>query len=135
MDSGPLVEEFYLGEPNLEAFYTSTPISAMALQPFLSHAAKRARCVEAHGYHRKPPISGERECYVAGSFEGLDEISIAATRRGIGDCVTEMEMEEIKTAYQESDIPDAWWIAWRCEQHVHLVIAVLRHLNSLGRLN
>jgi len=135
MDSGPLVEEFYLGEPNLEAFYTAEPISAMALQPFLSPAARRARCVEAHGYHRKPPISGERECYVADSFDGLDEISIAATRRGIKGTVTEAEMEEIRTAYRESEIPDAWWIAWRCEQHVHLVIAVLRHLHSLGKLN
>lgn len=134
MESGPLVEEFYLGEPNLEAFYTSSPVSAMAVQPFLSPAAKRARSVEARGYHKKPPSSGERECYVADRFDALDEISIAATRRGL-DYVPEEVTAEIKTAYEESDIPDAWWIAWRCEQHVHLVVAVLRYLYSSGEIN
>lgn len=132
--SEPLVEEFYLGEPNLEAFYTTEPLSAMAIQPELSNATKRARYVEAWGYHRKPPKSGERQCYVAGSFDQLDEISISATLRGIEECVTESEIQDIKEAYAEDEFGDAWWISWRCEQHVHLVIAVLRYLESKNSL-
>lgn len=132
--SGPLVEEFFLGEPDLEAFYTSEPCSAMAIQPDMPDATKRARYVEAHGYDLKPPKSGERECYVVASFDKLDEISIAATRRGLPRCVTDDEIEEVRDAYVESDLGDAWWVAWRCRQHLHLVIAILGHLHSLGQL-
>lgn len=131
---GPLVEEFFLGEINLEAFYTRWPFSAMAIQPDLCDATKRARYIEAHGYHLRPPVSGERECYVVDSFERLDEISIAATRRGLAECITEEEVEEIRVAYEDSELDDAWWIAWRCDQHVHVVIAVLRQLHTEGRL-
>lgn len=133
-EPAPLVEEFFLGEPDLEAYYTTQPYSAMAIQPDMPEATKRARYVEAHGYHLKPPSDGERECYVVSSFDHLDEISLAATRRGLERCVTEEEVEEVRDAYAESDLGDAWWVAWRCRQHVHLVVAILDHLHSLGQL-
>lgn len=129
-----LVEEFFLGEPDLEAYYTSAPYSAMAIQPDIPSATKRARYIEAHGYHLKPPVDGERECYVVASFDELDEISLAATRRGLLRCVTSEEVDEVRDAYVESDLGDAWWVAWRCRQHVHQVIAILDHLYSLGHL-
>lgn len=134
VESEPLVEEFYLGESNLEAYYTATPISAMAIQPSIPNETKRARYIEAHGYHIRPPRSGERLCFAVDSFSRLDEISIAATKRGLAECITDEEVEEIKAAYEESELPDAWWIAWRSEKHIHLVIAVLDWLNSLGQL-
>ncbi len=132
--SGPLIEEFFLGEPDLEGYFVSVPISAMAIQPDLPLATKRARYIEAHGYDLKPPVSGERLCYVAGSFSDVDEISVAATKRGLTRCVTEGEVREIKEAYEECELDDAWWVAWRCEQHIHVVIAVLRYLDERGDL-
>lgn len=133
-ESAPLVEEFYLGEINLEAYYVVFPVSAMAVQPVLSHETKRARYIEAHGYHLKPPTSGERQCYVVDSFEQLDNISVAATKRGLPACVTAEEIAEVKEAYEESEMADPWWIALHSGKHVHLVIAVLEYLDSLGEL-
>lgn len=132
--SGPLVEEFYLGEINLEAFYVVWPCSAMAVQPVLSHATKRARYIEAYGYHLKPPASGERQCYAVDSIDRLDEISLAATRRGLPACITSEEITEIKEAFEESEMADPWWIALHSGAHIHTVIAVLDNLNERGEL-
>lgn len=133
-ESGPLVEEFYLGESNLEAFYVSDPCSAMAVQPAAPIPTKRARYIEAHGYHRKPPAAGQRQCYVVDSFDDLDDISIAATKRGLLDCITDGEIAEIRASYEEITIADPWWIALDTRQHVHVVIAVLDNLAERGDL-
>lgn len=130
----PLVEEFFLGELNLEAVYFVWPCSAMAIQPDIPDAAKLARRAEAHGYHLKPPSTGERECYVVDSFDGLDEVSLAATKRGLLACITDEEIADIRAAYEESEKPDEWWISLQCQQHLHVVIAVLEYLEAIGEL-
>ena len=134
MEEKPRIEEFYLGEPNLEAYYTDTPCSAMAIQPDAPQAAKRARELEAYGYHRKPPLGGRRALFVDPQLDDLDEISIAATRRGVEMQATAGEMQEIKKSYRASEHGDALWIAFDTETHLHTVVAVLRILQERGEL-
>lgn len=131
---GPRIEEFYLGESDLEAYYTEYPYSAMAIQPSLSNATKRARELEAHGYHRKPPRDGRRACFALQSLNELDEVSIAATTRALPDHVSSEEIVTVREAYRASEYGDAYWIAFYAEIHLHVVIAVLRWLSARGEL-
>lgn len=131
---GPLIEDFYLGESDLDAYYFSYPCSAMAIQFDASYETKRARELEAHGYDLKPPIDGERACFTVDSFDDIDEISVAATKRGLEGNITKFEVRDILEAYIEAEWDDAWWIGLQCRQHVHTVIAVLRYLKSKGEL-
>lgn len=131
---GPRIEEFYLGEPDLEAYYTEFPYSAMAIQPGLPNATKRCRALEAHGHYRKPPPGGRKACFVLRSFEELDEVSIRATERVVEDLVSDVEVAEIREAYRASEYGDAYWIAFYTEIHLHVVIAVLRWLEARGEL-
>jgi hypothetical protein len=131
---GPRIEEFYLGEPNLEAYYTEFPLSAMAIQPRLPCATKKARALEAHGYHRRSPPGGRRCCFVLDSFDRLDETSIGATRRVIDELAPET-VEQIKESYRAAQEPkNAFWIAWDCDEHPYTVIAALRNLAERGEL-
>lgn len=130
---GPRIEEFYLGEPDLEAYYTDTPCSAMALQPNMPNATKRARALEAHGYHRKPPPGGRKACFILRSFDALDEGSIRATRRVVDELAPEI-VERIREVYRAAEYGDAFWIAWACDEHPYTVIAALRNLNERGEL-
>jgi hypothetical protein len=130
---GPRIEEFPLGEYDLEAYYTEHPIAAMAIQPRLPTATKRTRALEAHGYYRKPPIGGRRYCFVLDSFERLDEVSIGATRRVIDEMAPGI-VEEVKRSYEASELGDAFWIAWDCDEHPYTVIAALRNLEERGEL-
>ncbi len=134
MEEGPRIEEFYLGEPNLEAYYTEFPYSAMAIQPELPNATKRCRALEGHGYHRRPPPGGRRHCFVMDSFDALDEISIRATRRVIDELAPDA-VQCIKEAYRASELGDAFWIAWDCDEHPYTVIAALRNLEERGELS
>ncbi len=131
---GPRIEEFYLGEPDLEAYYTEYPCSAMAIQPSLSPATKRARELEAHGYHRRPPRDGRRACFALGSLSELDEISIAATARALPEHVSDEEIHAVCETYKATEHGDAYWIAFYTEVHLHVVIAILRHLDERGEL-
>lgn len=131
---GPRIEEFYLGEPDLEAYYTEYPCSAMAIQPSLPDATKRARELEAHGYHRRPPRDGRRACFALRSLSELDEVSIAATSRALPDHVSEGEIRTIRETYRATEYGDAYWVAFYTEIHLHVVIAVLRYLDSCGEL-
>lgn len=132
--TGPRIEEFFLGEPNLEAYYTEYPCSAMALQPDLPTATKRSRELEAHGYYVRPPRGGSRPCFALQHFDGIDEISVSATMRGVRQKATPEEVAAVKESYRASEFGDAWWIAWDCRMHPYMVMAILRHLSSRGEL-
>lgn len=130
----PLIEEYFLGESNLESYYFAYPHSAMAIHCDIPEETKRSRELEAHGYHLRPPTFGERACFAVESVDGLDDISIAAVRRGLSGNITEEEIRAVVRAFVESDIPDVWWIGWESRQHVHTVAAILDTLHGRGRL-
>lgn len=134
MRHGPLIEDYYLGEKDLEAYYYQRPYPAMAMQFDLSEVTKRARELEAHGYYRKPPMAGDRACFAAGSLDTIDEISVMATKRGLEGNISKDEVDNIVDAYVASEFADPWWIGFECRQHVHTVVAVLRYLESRGEL-
>jgi hypothetical protein len=130
---GPRIEEFYLGEPNLEAYYTEFPYSAMAVQPGLSYATKRARALEAHGYYQRPPLGGRKACFACQSFDTFDEGSVRATQLVVDELAPDI-VECVKDAYRASEYGDAFWIAWDCDEHPYTVIAALRNLEARGEL-
>ena len=70
-------------------------LSALLNDRHFDNLGQFAAEIEAHRYHLKPRLAGEREGSVVSSFDHLDEISIAASRRGVERCVTEEEDEEV----------------------------------------
>lgn len=95
---------------------------------------KRCRRIEGHGYYLKPPRNLRKICYVPPKPDCVDEQAIGAIRRVLGEHISAEEMEAVKYSYRASDTGDAWWIAWDCEMHPYVVIAILRHLLELGEL-
>ncbi len=128
------VRERNLGDDEAEAFYTEHPEPALlVVQPHLTPATRRAREYEGHGYYRRPPKGGRRVCYALASLDSIDGQAIRAVGRVV-DMVPESDVQEIKSAYLASENGDAYWIAFYAEIHLHVVIAVLNHLRSIGEI-
>ncbi len=128
------VRERNLGDDQAEAFYTEYPEPALlVLQPHLTPATREAREYEGHGYYRKPPKGGRRVCYALSSLDSIDDQAIRAVGRVV-DMVPPSDVEEIRAAYFASENGDAYWVAFYTEIHLHVVIAVLRHLRAFGRI-
>lgn len=104
------------------------------MQPKLPAATRRARELEGSGHYLRPPLGGRRVCYALSSIEHLDEQAIRATERVVPDMVSEAEISEIREAYRASECGDAYWIAFYTEIHLHVVVAVLRHLRRAGEI-
>lgn len=130
--TGPRIEEFYLGEPDLEAYYTEFPCSAMAIQPHLSNAWKRARVLEAHGYYRRPPRAGRKACFANFSPEEIDPISVRAVRSEVDRMQPEW-VEEVRDAtrlFNRADLIAGW-----CELPPQVVVAILENMKARGELS
>lgn len=124
-----------LGSGQAEAYFTADPAPALiAIHDHLPPGTKRARAIEGHGYYRRPPKSKRRVCLLHTSLDSVDEISVSATRAVIEEHVSREEVEAIKQSYLASEVGDAYWVAFDCELHVNIVLAVLRNLYSEGEL-
>lgn len=128
---GPLIEEFFLGEPDLEAYYTEFPFSAMAIQPDLSNDTKRARELEAHGYYRRPPRSGRKLCFAPRDPYDFDATAINAVRSVVDDLQPSW-VEEVREATRISN--DTRWIAAWCELSPNVVVAIIENLKARGEM-
>lgn len=53
----------------------------MAIQPGIPEESRRAREIEAHGHHVRPPRRGEKFCTWPHSVEDIDPGSVRALRR------------------------------------------------------
>lgn len=128
---GPLIEEFYLGEPDLEAYYTEFPVSAMAIQPDLQNTTREARELEAHGYYRRPPRSGRKFCFAPRHAYDFDDVAIGALRSVVDDLQPSW-VEEVREATRISN--DTRWIAAWCELSPNVVVAIIENLKARGEL-
>jgi hypothetical protein len=129
------IEEHDPGDAFVEAYYTEDSAPALlALQPGLPAATREARAIEAHGYYRKPPPGRREVCYALGSFDHVDEGTIAAMRRVIEKLLPPENIECIKDSFHASTLGDAFRIAWNCDMHPHTMIAVLRNPEARGEL-
>ena len=130
-----VIEERELGGNYVEGYFTADPVPAyMAIQPDLRPETKHARCIEAHGYYRRPPRSKRKVCYVPPTPDSIDEHAIRVMQPVIDDHLTSYEKEEILSSYAASTYGDAWWIAWDCDLHPYAVIAFLRNVTARGEL-
>ena len=128
---GPRIEEFYLGEPDLGAYYTEFPVSAMAIQPDLQNITREARELEAHGYHRRPPRSGRKFCFAPRDPYDFDEVAVNALRSVVDDLQPSW-VEEVREATRISN--DTRWIAAWCELSPNVVVAIIENLKARGEL-
>lgn len=82
MASSPVIEEYYLGPGRAESFFFSEgELCAMAIQPDLPDASRRAREIQAWGMWARPPIGGKRLSVWPRSLAELDPVAVAAQRR------------------------------------------------------
>ncbi len=68
------------------------------------------------------------------SLDAVDEQAIRAMQRVVDDFVSAGEVDQIKKSYQAADLKDAYWIAWDCQLHPYVAIAVLRNLEKRREL-
>lgn len=130
-----VIEERDLGGHYVEAYFTADPQPAyMAIQHDVLPMTKRCRAIEGHGYYRRPPRSLRKVCYLPPSPYAIDEQAIEAMRPIIEEHITAAELNDVKYSYRASESGDAWWIAWDCELHPYVVIAILRNLLAQGEL-
>lgn len=122
-------ETFDLGEGDLDAFYDAE-LEAMAIHSRLTPEQYRARELEAHGYHVRPPRSGRKFSYTVRTPEDLDRVTVRALIRAI-EKLSPKEVEEIADARRISGDPRL--IAAYCEVDYQLVVAVLAYLNTTER--
>jgi hypothetical protein len=73
-------------------------------------------------------------CYALGSFDHVDEGTIAAMRRVVEKLLPPEDIECIKDSFRASTLGDAFRIAWNCDMHPNTVIAVLRNPEARGEL-
>lgn len=131
----PQIEFCDLAGELVEGRFRINSIAArLALQMGLPYETIRARIVEAYGYCVYPPKAGAKTLVMQYRLSGLDELAIIAMRRVIYDFVSAVEVDAIRKSYLASDEGDAHWIAWDLQTHLYIVIAVLRNLDSEGRL-
>ncbi len=130
-----VIEERDLGGNYVEGYFTADPRPAyMAIQDGLRPETTRARCIEAHGYYRRPPHSRRKVCYLPPTPDALDEQAIRAMRPVIEDHISDAEISGVKESYRCASFSDAYWIAWDCGLHPYVVIAILRNLEARGEL-
>lgn len=130
-----VIEERDLGGEYVEGYFTADPQPAyMAIQHDVRPETKRCRSIEAHGYYRRPPRSLRKVCYLPPSPDAIDEQAIRAMQPVVEDHLSANEVRAIRDSYRASELGDAWWIAWDCDMHPYVVIAVLRNLLARGEL-
>lgn len=132
------IEHRELGGGWLEGFFLIDEVSAyLALQTGIPEATIRARIIEALGYCRRPPKSGEKMIFMQGDFYSVDYQALRAMQAVILDMVSHAEIEAIVTAYLDEPQGDAHNIAGHYlngEIHWMVVTAVLTTLRDQGRL-
>lgn len=130
-----VIEERDLGGDYVEAYFTADPAPAyMAIESSVRPETKRCRSIEAHGYYRRPPRSLRKICYLPPRPDVVDEGAIRAMRPVVEDHISVTELREVAASYRAAYMRDAWWIAWDCDLHPYVVIAVLRNLAERGEL-
>lgn len=127
-----------LGSGWVEGLFRITEVSAhLALQSGLPEATIRARIIEAWGYCKRPPKSGEKVICMDGHLYAVDDLAIRAMQRVIFDFVSVPEVHAIVGAYLVEDNGDAYRAAsiyLDNDVHPYVVIAVLNTLRDEGRL-
>lgn len=104
----------------------------MAVQPDLSETAKRAREIEAHGYHIRPPRKSRKFCTWPDSLEAIDPISVRAQKQ----CIEEMEPEWIERVRREWEMyRDELSVVFWSELPAEAVRACLEILEARGELS
>ena len=130
----PSVDEVFLGDSGrVEAYYYGKEgLSLMAVQPDLSDNARRAREIEAYGYHIRPPYGREKFCTWPDSVEDIDPLSVRAQKR----CVEHMEPEwldrvkrEWEGRYDEASV--VFWSELPPET-VHAILEILWERGEIG---
>lgn len=130
-----VIEDRDLGGGYIEAYFTALPQPGyMAIQEDVRPETRRARCMEAHAYYRRPPRSGRKVSYVQSNPDKVDEQTISALRRVVEYHLTSEEQQEVRCSYVACEYCDAYWIAWDCELHPYVVIALLRNWAERGEL-
>jgi hypothetical protein len=134
----PEIELCDLGGDWLEGLFLINEVSAyLALQSDIPEATIRARIIEAFGYCRRPPKSGEKIIMMDGRLYSVDDQAIRAMQRVIFDFVSAAEVDAIVRAYLAEENGDAYRIAsiyLDNEIHPYVVISVLNNLRDEGRL-
>ena len=130
---GPAVRDYDVGGGRVEAYYfCEDGVSAMAVQPGLSDEARRARELEAYGYHVKPPHAGEKFCTWPHSAEDIDPLSVRALRR----VVEYMEPEWVERVREEYEFygDDLTSIIFWSEVPPEATKAILLNMEARGEL-
>lgn len=131
----PQIEFCDLAGELIEGRFRINRIAArLALQTGLPYETIRARIIEAYGYCVYPPKDGSRTLVMQHRVSGIDEIAVIAMRRVVYDFVGAIEVDQIVKSYLGSEYGDAHWVAWDTKVHLYVVLAVLRNLDSEGRL-
>ncbi len=125
------------GEPVEGYFYINEIAAFLALQSGIPEPTVRARIIEAFGYCKRPPKSGEKVIYMHGRLYSVDDQAIRAMQRVIFDFVSAAEVKEIVKGYMAEPFGDPYNIAGGFldgEVHPYVVISVLNNLRDEGRL-
>jgi hypothetical protein len=134
----PEIEERDLGGGWVEGLFLINEVSAyLALQSGIPEATIRARIIEAFGYCKRPPKSGEKVILMDGSLYTVDDQAIRAMQRVVFEFVPEAEVELIVRSYLAEPHGDVFRICSDFldgEVHHYIVVAVLNNLRDEGRL-
>lgn len=130
------VDEIDVDCPGVDSLFTNRIDPALiGLRRRLPNHVRACRIIEAHGYLRNPPKGGRK---ISWSLEKLkyrlDEVSIKAIRSVIYDFISATEVNSIIQCYRGEQHGDAFNVAEYLEIHPYIVIAVLRNLETEGRL-
>lgn len=134
----PEIEHRDLGGGWVEGLFLINEVSAhLALQSGIPDATVRARIIEAFGYCKRPPKSGEKVICMDGRLYTVDDQAIRAMQRVIFDFVSAAEVEEIVKGYLSEPYGDTYNVAYDLlsgDVHPYVVISVLNNLRDEGRL-
>jgi hypothetical protein len=126
------IDEFEFRNERLEGFYTEHPKPAgLAVRPMLAVDDVEALRVEAEGYLRRPPRTGDKFCYEPDSLEDMNRERIMACRRTVEQERPDW-VEAIKDAARIAN-DTIFIIAYSCVPP-YPAVAILENLRDRGEL-
>lgn len=123
------VERFDLGEGELDSVFFAD-LAAGAIHSAIPRETQKAREMEIHGLHERPPRAGRKYSYSVNSVEDLDGVSVRAIRRVV-DRMAPGDVEAVRDARRISGDPR--WIAAYCHLDFQEVYAIMQNLNQRER--
>lgn len=133
MTSRPRFREHYLGPGRVESFaFVEGGMCAMAVQPDLSRAGKRAREIQLWGFWVRPPVGGQHLGVRPRNLAEIDGVSVDAQSRFVESMEPEwVERVKLEWEFYRDEESVVFWSGLPPES-VRAILTILRDRGEIA---